>query len=121
LNQLFVSSLPFHNIAPESLIEMITSILIAPATWLALFVVALGFAAFWFLGRKFALSEAPGWLKSLSDSSFGLEPTNRFIVRVVSGFAEDLRATQTGALNWNAVGIVGALLVLLIILAWSVL
>jgi hypothetical protein len=84
-------------------------------------VVALGFASFWIIGRKFALSEAPGWYKSLSDSSFGLEPVNRAVVRVVSGFAEELRGTQTGALNWNAVGIVGALLVLLIILAWSVL
>jgi NADH-quinone oxidoreductase subunit L len=121
LNQLFVSSLPFHSIVPESLLELITSVLAAPATWLALFVVALGFAAFWFIGRKFAVSEGPAWFKPLSDSSFGLEPANRFVVRVVSGFAEDLRVTQTGALNWNAVGIVGALLVLLIILAWSAL
>jgi hypothetical protein len=100
---------------------MITSVLTAPATWLALCVVALGFAAFWYFGRKFALSDAPGWFKPISDSSFGLESVNRGVVRVVSGFAEELRVTQTGALNWNVVGIVGALLVLLIILAWSVL
>ena len=121
LNQLFVASLPFHKIVPGSLLEMVTSVVAAPATWLALCVVALGFAAFWFFGRKFALSDAPGWFTPLSDSSFGLEPVNRSIVRVVSGFAEKLRRTQTGALNWNAVGIVGALLILLIILAWSVL
>jgi NADH-quinone oxidoreductase subunit L len=121
LNQLFVSSLPFHNIAQESLLEMIPSVLTAPATWLALFVAALGFASFWFIGRKFALTEGPKWFKPLSESSFGFEPINRFVVRIVSAFAEQLRGTQTGALNWNAVGIVGALLVLLIILAWSVL
>jgi NADH-quinone oxidoreductase subunit L len=121
LSHLFASSLPFHGIEPESLLAIIISVAAAPATWLALFVVALGFAAFWFAGRKFALSDAPRWLAPFSDSSFGLEPVNRFVVRVVSGFAGKLRATQTGALNWNAVGIVGALLVLLIILAWSVL
>jgi NADH-quinone oxidoreductase subunit L len=121
LNQLFVSTLPFHNITPVSLLELVTSVLAAPATWLALFMVALGFAAFWFIGRKSALSDAPRWYKSLSDSSFGLEPVNRSVVRWVSGFAETLRGTQTGALNWNAVGIVATLLVLLIILAWSVL
>ena len=121
LNQLFVSSLPFHNITPESLVEMVTSVMTAPATWLALFVVVLGFAAFWFVGRKVAVSDSPDWFKPVADSSFGLESVNRGVVRVISRFAEDLRATQTGALNWNAVGIVGALLVLLIILAWSVL
>jgi NADH-quinone oxidoreductase subunit L len=121
LNQLFASTLPYHNIAPESLLEILTSVVASPATWLALFIVALGFTSFWFLGRKAALSDAPVWFKSLSDSSFGLEPVNRTVVRVVSGFAEDLRWTQTGALNWNAVGIVATLLGLLIILAWRVL
>jgi len=42
LNNLLASTLPFHELEHESLLELVTAILSAPATWLALLVVGLG-------------------------------------------------------------------------------
>src|SRR6266487_2745647 len=55
LNGLLDSTLPFHGIEHESLLELITTILSTPATWLALVIVALGFGIFWLRARGFAL------------------------------------------------------------------
>jgi len=74
---------------------------------------------FFTLGRKIALSESPGWLNSLTESSFGFESVNHFVVNVVSDFAESLRATQTGQLNWNILGIICALFLVLAVLLWG--
>ncbi len=116
LNGILSTSLPFHHIETESTLEMIKAISFAPATWFALLVVTLGLGSFFAFGRKFALSESPAWLSALTESSFGFEPVNRFIVDLVSNFAERLRATQTGQLNWNILAIFGALLIVLAVL-----
>ncbi|MBK9210733.1 MAG: hypothetical protein IPL71_21600 [Anaerolineales bacterium] len=44
---------------------------------------------------------------------------NHFVVNTVSKFAESLRATQTGELNWNILGIIGALFIVLAVLLWG--
>ena len=44
---------------------------------------------------------------------------NHFVVDTVSKFAENLRATQTGQLNWNILGIIGALFIVLAMLLWG--
>jgi NADH-quinone oxidoreductase subunit L len=119
LNGILSASLPFHEIEAESTLEMIKAISFAPATWFALLVVTLGLGLFFAFGRKFALSESPAWLSTLTESSFGFEPVNRFVVSLVSNGAEKLRATQTGQLNWNILAIVGALLVVLAALVWG--
>jgi len=95
--------------------EAVAAILSAPATWLAILVVAIGFGLFWLSGRKFALSEG-GWFAPLVDSSFGFESINRFVVRSTYQISEQFSLTQTGELNWNILGIVSALLVVLIVL-----
>jgi hypothetical protein len=82
---------------------------------LALLVVAIGFAISWVRARGFMLFGG-GWLQPFVDTSFGFESVNNFVVQVVSRFAERLRATQTGELNWNILGIVSGLLVVLVIL-----
>ncbi|MBL0347649.1 NADH-quinone oxidoreductase subunit L [Candidatus Villigracilis affinis] len=119
LNGILSASLPFHEIEAESTLEMIKAVSFAPATWFALLVVTLGLGLFFAFGRKFALSESPAWLSTLTESSFGFEPVNRFVVSLVSNGAEKLRATQTGQLNWNILAIVGALLVVLAALVWG--
>ncbi|HEX9332405.1 MAG TPA: NADH-quinone oxidoreductase subunit L, partial [Anaerolineales bacterium] len=115
LNGLLDSTLPFHRIEHESLFELITTILSAPATWLALVIVALGFGIFWLRARGFALFGGY-WLKPFVESSFGFEPVNRFVVASVYQLAEKFSLTQTGELNWNILGIVSALLVVLVVL-----
>jgi hypothetical protein len=65
------------------------------------------------------LTESPRWLSSLTETSFGFESVNHFVVNTVSKFAESLRITQTGQLNWNILGIIGALFVVLAFLLWG--
>jgi NADH-quinone oxidoreductase subunit L len=110
LSGLLSTSLPFHHIEPESTLEMIQTVSFAPATWFALLTIALGLTLFFTFGRKVALAENPRWLNVLTESSFGFEAVNHFVVNTVRNFAERLRATQTGELNWNILGIIGALL-----------
>jgi NADH-quinone oxidoreductase subunit L len=115
LSGLLSTTLPLHEIERESLSELIQAILSAPATWFALGVVALGFALSWVRARGFALFGG-GWLKPFVDTAFGLERANQVVVSGISRFAEGLRFTQTGELNWNILGMISGLLVVLIIL-----
>ena len=115
LNRLLSHTLPFHGLEHESLLEIVTAILSAPATWFALLVVALGFGISWVRARGFRLFGG-GWLNPLVESSFGFESLNRFVVRGVYQIAERFSVTQTGELNWNILGIIGALLVVLVVL-----
>ena len=115
LNGLLASTLPSHELEHESLLHMISAISTAPATWLALLVVVLGFGAFWVRARGFKLFGG-GWLDPFVESSFGFEPVNQLIVRGTYRIAEQFSLTQTGELNWNILGIISTLLVVLLIL-----
>ena len=116
LSGLLSTSLPFHHIEAESTLEMIQTVSFAPATWFALLTITVGLTLFFTFGRKVALAENPRWLSALTESSFGFEPINHWIVKLVRNFAEKLRATQTGELNWNILGIIGALLLVAAVL-----
>lgn len=115
LNGLLSTTLPFHALEHESTLELVSAILSAPATWFALLVVALGFGFSWVRARGFVLFGG-SWLNPFVDTSFGFELVNDLVVQGVSRFAERLRATQTGELNWNIFGMVSALLVVLVVL-----
>jgi NADH-quinone oxidoreductase subunit L len=115
LNGLLSSTLPFHELEPESLLQMITATLTAPATWLAMLIVAAGIAISWMRARGFQLFGG-GWLNPFVESSFGFESINRLIVKGTYYIAGQLSLTQTGELNWNILGIISALLVVLIVL-----
>lgn len=115
LNGLLASTLPFHKLEHETLLEMITAITSAPATWFALSIVAVGLGISWLRARGYRLFGG-GWLNPFVEASFGFESLNRLIVRGTYQVAEWLSMTQTGELNWNILGIVSALLVVLIVL-----
>ena len=115
LNGLLASTLPFHEMEHETLREMVVAILSAPATWLAMTIVAVGFGISWLRARGLALFGG-GWLNPFVESSFGFESFNQLIVRGTYRLAEQLSLTQTGELNWNILGIIGALLAVLIFL-----
>ena len=115
LNGLLSSTLPFHELEHESLLEMVTRIIAAPTTWFALLIVAVGFGISWLRARGYRLFGG-GWLNPFVESSFGFEALNRLFVKGTYQVAEWLSLTQTGELNWNILGIVSALLVVLIVL-----
>ena len=107
-----------HAAAPElTTLEMMTEVVSAPATPLALGVIALGLAAWWQRARLAGLAGSLSGLRRAAADSFGFEWLNRAIVRATLDLAGALRMTQTGALNWNILGIVGGLIAVLAILA----
>lgn len=117
LNRLFVNTLPFHELEPEGLVEMMRIVSLSPWTWLALGVIGLGAGLFWLLGRRDPFAR-PAYAP-LVESSFGLEPVNTLVVRSVQGLAQRFSQAQTGELNWNILGIVGGLAVVLAVLLWG--
>jgi len=110
-------TLPFHEIHPEPTQAFLIEVLAAPATWLALGVVALGLLAWQLRAHLALISEPLQDLGRLAGASFGFEALNRLIVRSVQSAAEDLRGLQTGLLNWNILGIVAALVIVLLVAA----
>ncbi|MCX6069027.1 MAG: NADH-quinone oxidoreductase subunit L [Chloroflexi bacterium] len=118
-SQMLSRSLPFHEMEVVSTLQVAEEVLFAPATWLALVVIA-GGAGVWMLRQRFSKQEqGSGWFDALIESSFGFESFNRQIVVWVRNASAFLQKTQTGQLNWNILGIIGALLVVLAILAWG--
>lgn len=111
-------TLPFHSVHSFNLSELVSEIFIAPATYIALTVVALGLVIFWMV-RKQATSQREAWTDVLSRESFGFDWLNRQIVAGTAQLASVLQKTQTGVLSWNVVAIIGALLAVLIYLVWS--
>jgi len=119
-SQLLSSTMPAQGIEPETTLEICLSILRAPATWLALAVIAVGLAAWWGRARLAGLTKRLSWLADWAAAGFGFETLNRWIVERVRGAAGDLAILQTGQLNWNLVGVVAGLLVVLAWLAWVI-
>lgn len=119
-SEMFTRSLPFHEMEVVSTLKVAEEVLFAPATWLAMLVIA-GGAGIWFWRQRTSKQETGtgGWFDAVSESSFGFEWINRQVVAGVQRLAAILQKTQTGQLNWNILGIVGALLIVLAILKWG--
>jgi NADH-quinone oxidoreductase subunit L len=110
-------TLPFHTVHYVGVRELAQTLFTAPATYLALGVVALGLLIGWQRERLSGLGSLlripAGWAKD----SFGFEWINRHVSAAVRGSADLLSWTQTGQLNWNIAGIVIGLVILLMLLA----
>jgi NADH-quinone oxidoreductase subunit L len=111
------ASLPFHLIRAEDTGAVLLEVLTAPATWVALLVVVLGLAAWWYREKLRLFSEILAGVGRVAEKSFGFEAINQTVVDVVSQAAEDLRGSQTGLLNWNVMAIIIALGLVIAILA----
>ena len=96
--------------------NLLLEVLKAPATLLALAVIALGLLAWYFRDRFNRLTYSLRGLADAAEASFGFEEINQSIVKAFQSGAEALRVTQTGLLNWNVLGIVGGLVVVLLVL-----
>jgi len=96
---------------------LLVQIATAPATGLALLVVALGLLCYWQRARLAGPAAALDGIGALARHNFGFEAINRGIVGATQGAAESLRATQPGILNWNVMAILVGLVVVLAILA----
>uniref|UniRef100_A0A7C4PK00 NADH-quinone oxidoreductase subunit L n=1 Tax=Anaerolinea thermolimosa TaxID=229919 RepID=A0A7C4PK00_9CHLR len=117
LSEMLAATLPYHEIHPLTIGEMALEILTAPATWLAMGVIALGLAAWWWRSQLQLFTEALQGIARAAEQSFGFEAINGAVLRLTTQAAEDLRELQTGLLNWNILAIVTALAVVVALLA----
>jgi len=111
-------TLPADTIEPATTLEIAMEVLRAPATWVALLVIATGLAAWWGRMRLAWPMKILAWLADWARAGFGFEAVNRWIVDYVRGAASDLASLQTGQLNWNLFGAAVGLLAVLAWLAW---
>lgn len=118
LGILFEHTLPMHKVHALDLTHLAQEIFSAPATYLALGMVALGLALSFGLRKQAVVSPHPV-LEMLGRESFGFDWLNHQIARITLQFGKWLQKTQTGEMNWNVVGIIGALAIVLGVLLWS--
>lgn len=111
------ATLPFHHLHVKDTAGFLGDVALAPATYLAIVVVALGLAAWHWRDRLDGVRQALALPAALADAGFGFEHVNRGVVGVTQRAAAALRLTQTGHLSWNVVGVVLALLAVLVFLA----
>jgi NADH-quinone oxidoreductase subunit L len=115
-SRMMAETLPLHHLEPETTWALVKQVFLAPATWIALAVIALGFAA-WFLRARLAPLRRS--LSPLTRQGFGLEVLPSVLAAQTSRLAAALQVTQTGQLNWNIVGIpLGVILILIVLLGY---
>jgi NADH-quinone oxidoreductase subunit L len=120
LGRAMVVTLPFHRLHPPSSSLLLRDILTAPSTLVALAVVSLGLAGWWWRRRLTWLQDGLRQPATAVAAGLGFEAINRWVVNGVRDTALLLQETQTGQLNWNVVGILGGLLAVLLFLVWGV-
>ncbi len=114
---LLQATLPFHQLHAENMLEIVSGVLSAPATWVALAVIGCGLASWYWRSRLTGMSRRFQFIARAASADFGFEALNHQVARIAQRTAIELRRTQTGKLNWNMVGIVGGLaMVLLVVL-----
>ena len=118
--KLLSKTLPYHHLYFASTWEIVLEVIAAPATYLALLVIAAGLAAWWLRDHLAWLGRWLSGVGRLAEDGFGFEQVNRRVVEATQNAAESLRVLQTGQLNWNVVGILCGLVIVLILLAWEV-
>jgi NADH-quinone oxidoreductase subunit L len=119
LSRALADSLPHHVIEINTTSEMMIAVLLAPQTWGVLVLIGLGLAA-WQTRRSLGwLGRQLGWLGRLAEDGFGFEKINQWIIHTTLDAASSLRLLQTGQLNWNLVGVLAGLVVVLAWLAWA--
>jgi NADH-quinone oxidoreductase subunit L len=113
LNRMLAETLTFHQIEAVATLGMVRKIFLAPPTWMALGVIALGFGLW--IARP-ALVKWTRALRPVVASGLGFEWVNQQIVNLTRRIASVVQLTQTGQLNWNIAGILAGLVLILLIL-----
>jgi NADH:ubiquinone oxidoreductase subunit 5 (subunit L)/multisubunit Na+/H+ antiporter MnhA subunit len=112
-------TLPFHKVHALGTATVVGEILVAPLTWGALGIIALGLLAWLRRDQLTGVADRFDWLAGAASKSFGFERMNEQVIGVTLAVANALRVTQPGHLSWNLVGIIGGLVAVLILLTWG--
>jgi NADH-quinone oxidoreductase subunit L len=114
---MLAATLPLHRLHAKGTVAVLEEVVAAPATWLALGVVAAGLALWWLRQPLAGLVRALRPLGDWAGRGLGFEWVNRQVIAVTEGTAAGLRRLQTGQLAWNVGGIVLGLTAVLAALA----
>jgi NADH-quinone oxidoreductase subunit L len=112
-SRLLASTLPYHALDVQGTLEIAQRVLFSPATWITMVVIAAGFAAWIWRGH---LERLARFLQPSLQKGLGFEWLNRQVARLFDRTAAALQRTQTGQLNWNILGILAGLVILLLVL-----
>jgi NADH-quinone oxidoreductase subunit L len=118
LSQTLSTTLPRHAIEAESTFQLVMGLLTAPSTYLALALTCVGLALWIWRERLAALKQGLQPLARIAAHGFGIEAVDQRASSFVQHAAAWLARTQTGSLNWNIAGLVGALALILGVLVW---
>ena len=118
LGQTLATTLPRHVIEAETTFQLATGLLTAPSTYVALALTGAGLALWIWRERLAALKQGLQPLARIAADGFGFERVDRTASSFVRHAAAWLAHTQTGSLNWNMAGLVGALALILGVLVW---
>jgi NADH:ubiquinone oxidoreductase subunit 5 (subunit L)/multisubunit Na+/H+ antiporter MnhA subunit len=116
LGNLLQRSLPYHSLHTQGTWDIVLEVLSAPATYLVILVIVLGSALYLLCQRLDWVSGLFRPVSGFVEGGMGFEWLNQQVMNATTNTAVVLCKTQTGHLNWNVVGIVAALIVLLSIL-----
>jgi len=114
-SHLLQDSLPYHSLHTTGTWPLVIEICTAPETLLALLVICIGFGLYQFRSRFQGLSKRLGGTIRFAQSGLGFEWMNEEVIHGTNGLASIMRRTQTGQLNWNILGIVLGLGILVIV------
>jgi NADH-quinone oxidoreductase subunit L len=118
-SRLLAGSLPFHEVHVEDTATIVMSVITSTETWIAVALI-LAMSAIWLLRTPLAgLRKAISPLVDFTQAGSGFEWINKQISNITTGASSVLSFTQTGILNWNVVGILGGLIILLALLLWG--
>jgi NADH-quinone oxidoreductase subunit L len=118
LSRNLATTLPQHAIEAISMFGLVTSLLAAPSTYLALVLTVLGLALWIWRNRLTALKHRLQPLGRVAAQDFGFDAVNQQASSFVRRSAAWLARTQTGSLNWNMAGLVGGLALILAVMVW---
>ncbi len=116
---LLENTLPHHHLHTLALGNLVSDVVAAPATWLALVVVAAGYGLWQIRDRLDGVTQWFAGVGLFAASDFGFEWINSRITAVTRDTAGVLSKAHTGQLNWNMIGIVGGLVFVLAFLVWG--
>ncbi len=107
------ATLPFHHLEHHTTLQLVADIARSSHTWLSLVVILLGGVLWWQRQHLAFLADSTGWLHEFSQQGFGFEWLNQQVVAGIQRGAAVLQTSQTGQLNWNILGVVVGLVVVL--------
>ncbi len=95
--------------APRSTETILLGVAQSSIALVALGIVVLGLATWWWRERLGTLSSALRPVAAAASADFGFEWLNRVVVAGAAASGEALRRTQTGWVNWNLAGVAAGL------------